>query len=343
MRLRERVAQRQSRNSDVLELPAGSQAITRESKKTYMKLPQVSVIVPIYNGSAYLAETLSSLLFQTFRNYELLAIDDGSTDNSADIVRSFNDERFRLIQTDHAGLCHALNLGIAEAKGAYIARCDQDDVSFPDRLERQLQVMKDHTEAIGLFSYVEKLGNKHRWSNKDRVVMDLGHLKEYQPIEDGCLLCSTMFIRTEALRSIGGFRQAYYPVDDWDMECRLAQSGKVLIMLEPLIYYRFQSNANTYRTYAEMREKTRWTRDSYWRRMKSLPELTLEQFRKSQPQDLWSRMNRIRKDSSKLHMRTAGNRLLDGHYLTAAFHLCIGFILNPADLERRILRYVFHK
>ncbi len=282
--------------------------------------PEVTVIVPIYNGSSFLAETLRSLLSQTFKNYELLAIDDGSTDDSADIVRSFNDERIRLIKKDNAGLCHTLNLGIAEARAPYIARSDQDDVSFPDRLERQLQVMKDHSEAIGLFSYVEKLGIIHSWSNKDRVVMAPGQLKEYQPIEDGCLLCSTMFIRTAALRSIGGFRQAYYPVDDWDMQCRLAQTGKVLIMLEPLIYYRFQANANTYRMYAEMREKTRWTRDSYWRRMKSFPELTLEQFRISQPQDAWSRMNRYRKDSSKLHMRTAGNRFLDGQYLAAAGH-----------------------
>ena len=315
----------------------------KESRSSFMMRPEVTIIVPIYNGSAFLAETLRSLLSQTFNNYELLAIDDGSTDNSVEIVRSFKDERIRLIQNDNAGLCHTLNLGIAEAKAAYIARCDQDDVSFPDRLERQLQVMTDHPEAIGLFSYVEKLGIKHRWSNQDRVVMAPGHLKEYQPIEDGCLLCSTMFIRSEALRSIGGFRQAYYPVDDWDMECRLAQAGKVLIMLEPLIYYRFQSNANTYRTYADMRERTRWTRDSYWRRMKSLPELTLEQFRKSQPQDLWSRMNRMRKDSSKLHMRKAGNRFLDGHYLAAAVHLCVVVILNPADLERRILRYIIHK
>jgi glycosyltransferase involved in cell wall biosynthesis len=307
-----------------------------------MKNPKVTVIVPIYNGSAYLAETLEALLSQTFTDFELLAIDDGSTDSSADIVCSFKDDRIRLIQKKNGGLCEALNLGIAEARSPYIARSDQDDVSFPDRLERQLRVMEDHPEAIGLFSYVTKLGSKRSWSNKDRVVMAPGELKEYQPIEDGCMLCSTMFIRTSALRSIGGFRQAYYPVDDWDMECRLAQAGKVLIMLEPLIYYRFQTSANTYRLYAEMREKTRWTRDSYWRRLRSEPELTLDQFRLALPQDVWSRMNRFRKDSSKLHMRTAGNRFLDGQYMAAAGHLLVGVLLNPADLVRRIWRYVVH-
>jgi glycosyltransferase involved in cell wall biosynthesis len=307
-----------------------------------MKSPEITIIVPIYNGAAYLAETLQSFLSQTFTDFELLAIDDGSTDNSAYIVRSLKDDRIRLIQRENAGLCHALNLGIAEAKAPYIARSDQDDVSFPDRLERQLRVMKDHPEILGVFSYVTKLGSKHTWLNADRFVMSPGKLKEYQPMEDGCLEPSTIFIRTAALRSIGGFRQAYYPVDDWDMECRLAQVGKVLIMCEPLVAYRFQANANTYRVYAEMRDKTRWTKDSYRRRLQSIPELTFDQFMLAQPKDVWSRLNRFRKDSSKLHMRIAGNRYLDGQYLAAAGHLFAGVLLNPADMARRVRQYIVH-
>jgi glycosyltransferase involved in cell wall biosynthesis len=307
-----------------------------------MKYPEVTIIVPIYNGAAYLAETLQSLLSQTFTNYELLAIDDGSTDNSADVVRSLRDDRICLIQKDNSGLCHTLNLGIAEAKAPYIARSDQDDVSFPNRLERQLRVMEDHPEALGVLSYVTKLGSKHTWSNADRFVMAPGELKEYQPMEDGSLEPSTIFIRTAALRSIGGFRQAYYPVDDWDMECRLAQVGKVLIMCEPLVAYRFQANSNTYRVYTEMRNKTRWTKDSYRRRLQSVPELTFDEFMLSLPMGLWSRLNRFRKDSSKLHMRTAGNRYLDGQYLAASGHLLAGVMLNPEDMARRVRRYIFH-
>lgn len=307
-----------------------------------MKCPHITIIVPIYNGARYLAETFQSLLSQSFTDFELLAIDDGSTDDSAAIVRSLMDNRIRLIKTDNAGLCHAMNLGIAEAQAPYIARSDQDDVSFPDRLERQLQVLEDHPEALGVFTYVTKLGGKHTWSNTDRFVMAPGTLKEYQPIEDGALLCSTMFIRTTALRSIGGFRQAYYPVDDWDIECRLAEVGKVLIMCEPLVSYRFQSNSNTYRVYVEMRNKTRWVKDSYRRRLQFSPELTFEQFMLTQPNDVWSRLNRVRKDSSKLHMRTAGNRYLDGQYMAAACHLFAGVMLNPADMARRVRRYIVH-
>jgi glycosyltransferase involved in cell wall biosynthesis len=304
-----------------------------------MKHPEVTIIVPIYNGSSYLQETLTSLLSQTFKNFELLAIDDGSTDVSGDIVRAFTDERVRLIQTKNGGLCHALNLGIAEAKAPCIARCDQDDISLPERLERQLQVIKDNPEAVAVFAHSAKFGRKHYWSNKDKLVMAKGQLKEYDPVKDGCVLCSTMLARTAVLRSIGGFRQPYYPADDLDLECRLSEAGKVLILQEPLVAYRFQTGASTYRVFADMREKSHWTMDSYRRRLHSLPELPLEQFRLAQSNDFWSRTGRRCRDSSKLHMRIAGQRFLDGLYLSAAGHLVRAVLADPSDSAKRIKRY----
>ena len=304
-----------------------------------MKCPEVSIIVPIYNGAAYLSETLISLLSQTFGNFELLAVDDGSTDNSSEIVRSFDDERIRLIKKKNGGLCDALNAGIAEAKADWVARCDQDDISFPERLERQLKVMKNRPEAIGLFAYTTKFGSKHRWSNADKVVMAPGEVKNFEPMKDGCLLGSTMFMQTAALRSAGGFRQAYYPADDLDLELRLAQAGTVLILREPVIAYRFHTGANTYRLFAEMQEKRRWAEDSYTRRMESVPELTLDEFRKAQPKDVRVRLRRYRKDSARLHMRTAGQRYLDGRYVAGAGHLLIAAVLHPAETITRVRRY----
>ncbi|MGD0831017.1 MAG: glycosyltransferase [Terracidiphilus sp.] len=306
-----------------------------------MKTPEVTVVVPIYNGSAYLAETLKSLLSQTFENFELLAIDDGSTDASADIVRSLNDDRVRLIQKANGGLCHALNLGITEARSPYIARSDQDDISLPSRLAMQLQVMKDHPEVLAIFAYATKIGGKHTWSNADKYVVSHGQCKAYEPMNDGCLLGSTMFAQTAALRSVGGFRQAYYPADDWDLECRLAETGRVLVLQETLIAYRFQTSANTYRVFAEMREKSRWTKDSHRRRLQSIPELTIEQFRLAQPRDYWSRFRRYRRDASKLRMRNAGQRFLDGHYIAGAAHMFAAVLLNPEDMLGRLRRYLF--
>jgi glycosyltransferase involved in cell wall biosynthesis len=301
-----------------------------------MKSPSVSIVVPVYNGAAYLGETLDSLLAQSFGDFELLVIDDGSTDASSEVVRSRKDERIRLIRKENGGLCHALNRGIEEARAPYIARNDQDDISFPHRLERQMQVMKEHSEAMGMFAYNTKFGARHRWSNSDKLTMASGRVREYAPIEDGSLLGSTMFVRTEALRAIHGFRQSYYPVDDWDLECRLAQEGTLLVLQEPLVAYRFQTSANTYRVFAEMQEKTRWTEDSYRRRLRGVPELTFDQFIETQPKDRWSRLARRRIDTAKLQMRTAGQEYLDGRYFSAATHLSVAFVLDPADMARRV-------
>jgi len=230
----------------------------------------------------------------------------------------------------------------AEAKALYIARCDQDDINLPERLARQLQVMEDNPEAVALFTYNTKFGSKRRWSNADKFIMAAGELKEYEPMKDGCLLGSTMFARTAALRSIGGFRQSYYPADDLDLECRLSQVGKVLILREPLVAYRFQTDANTYRVFADMREKSHWTKDSYQRRLQGLRELTLEQFRLIQVTDLWSRIGRHCRDTSKLHMRIAGQRFLDGRYLAASGHLVRAVLADPSDITGRLKRYFSH-
>jgi hypothetical protein len=149
-----------------------------------------------------------------------------------------------------------------------------------------------------------------------------------------------MFVRTTALRAIGGFRQAYYPADDWDLECRLAEAGTILILCEPLIAYRFQTSANTYRTFALMRNKGRWVKDSFNRRRQSLPELSFEQYMLSQPKGIFARLGRYRKDSAKLHMRTAGQRYLDGHYVAGAIHLFAATLLFPEELAGRIRRFI---
>jgi glycosyltransferase involved in cell wall biosynthesis len=303
-----------------------------------MKSPRVTIVVPVYNGAVYLGETLDSLLAQSFTDFELLVIDDGSTDASGDVVRTKKDDRIRLIRKENGGLCDTLNRGIGEAKAPYIARNDQDDISFPHRLQRQMQVMNDHPEAIGLFAYNTKFGSRHRWSNADKLTMSADRVREYEPLKDGSLLGSTMFVRTEALRSIDGFRQPYYPVDDWDLECRLAQVGKVLVLQEPLVAYRFQTSANTYRVFAEMQEKTRWTEDSYLRRLRGIPELTFDQFMTEQPKDGWSRLARRRVDAAKLQMRTAGQNYLDGRYFAASARFSAALLLDPTDIAGRVRR-----
>src|ERR1700733_3701916 len=296
-------------------------------------MPRVTVLVPVYNGASHLSETLTSLLAQTYKDLEILIIDDGSTDNSVEIIKSFSGPRIRMMQKENGGLCSTLNLGIQEARGEYIARSDQDDISFPHRLDREMTVADTYPEALGMFAYNTKIGGKHSWPNSDKLTAT-NCVKVYDPIKDGCLLGSTMLARTSALREVGGFREQYYPVDDWDLECRLAEKGQVMVVCEPLVAYRFHRDANTYRIFAEMQQKRYWTEDSHRRRVQNLPELSFEEFLAQLPTNIQARLRRRRLSLWKLHTRLAGQHLLDGHYLRAAANLIAASILKPIDILR---------
>lgn len=124
--------------------------------------PRVTVLMPVYNAASHVAAALESILVQTWRDFEFLIIDDGSTDRSAQIIRSFGDIRIRFVSNGrNLGLIHTLNNGLDLAQGKYIARMDADDISLPRRLERQVDFM-DRNPAIGACgTWVETFGERN--------------------------------------------------------------------------------------------------------------------------------------------------------------------------------------
>lgn len=113
-----------------------------------MDAPRITVLMPVYNGERFLGEAVRSILGQTWDDFELLLIDDGSSDNSPAIMASFTDPRIRIIRhTTNKGLVASLNAGLESARGEFVARMDADDVSLPQRLARQMTFMDDHPEV----------------------------------------------------------------------------------------------------------------------------------------------------------------------------------------------------
>ena len=107
--------------------------------------PILTVILPVYNGGKYLCAAIESVLAQTFTDWELLVVDDDSTDNSREVAASFSDERIQVIRNEpRLGLAENLNSGLRRARGEFVARQDQDDVSLPDRFARQIQFLREN-------------------------------------------------------------------------------------------------------------------------------------------------------------------------------------------------------
>jgi glycosyltransferase involved in cell wall biosynthesis len=107
---------------------------------------KISILMPVYNGEKYLREAIDSILNQTFTDFEFLIVDDGSTDNSVEIINSYQNSRINLVKNDkNEGLVYTLNRGLSLAKGEYIARMDCDDISLPERLKKQIDFLDSNS------------------------------------------------------------------------------------------------------------------------------------------------------------------------------------------------------
>ena len=202
--------------------------------------PFVTVLVPIYNGEKYLRPALESIISQSFRSFEVLLIDDGSTDNSVNIMNEFAslDQRVRIICKSNTGLTDTLNCGVAESVGVWISRMDQDDIASTNRLD--LQVKKIHSDQslilVGSnFKTLDELTHKTKIyripNHHDHLVKRLHRLQGFFPHS------SAMF-HAESARQIGGYDpQALYN-EDWDLWLRLSECGKIGSVAECLVTIR---------------------------------------------------------------------------------------------------------
>ncbi len=203
--------------------------------------PLISVVMPVYNGQRYLREAVKSITTQTHGDFEFIVIDDGSTDDSPAILRTFakEDARIRIISRPNTGLVGALNDGFAEARGQLIARMDADDISLPQRLERQLRFLKDTPDCVAagsshliITSDGDVIGEMPAESDPDRISEAL--LAGTSPLAH-----PTMMIRAEALKQAGGYRAEYAHAEDYDLWLRLDEIGQLRNVPEILFKYRW--------------------------------------------------------------------------------------------------------
>lgn len=201
--------------------------------------PRISVILPVYNGMAYLTAAIDSILAQTFSDFELIMIDDGSTDDSLKILDDYvlKDSRVRVVVRENRGLATTLNDAIDMAQGAWIARMDQDDIALPHRFARQLEWL-DKTGADIVGSWVQRFGTA------DRRVVRLHQTDEAIKME--MLFCSpfahpAVMMRSELVRKLR-YDRAWEKAEDYDLWVRAAEAGwKMVNVPEVLLMYRMHT------------------------------------------------------------------------------------------------------
>jgi len=227
-----------------------------------MTSPQVSVLLPVYNAQDYLRESIDSILNQSFTDFELIIINDGSTDSSKEIIQSYTDPRIRLIDQANAGLPVSLNRAIAMAQGQYLARQDADDVSLPTRLEEQVRFMEQ--EGLDICGCDFDIINE---SGQIMESITVPHTPESMVIT---LACTVPFAHGSVMmrQSFLGKHTLKYDesvvTEDYDLWSRIYQSKGVFGNVpKPLFLYRQLSQSLSKLTAKPALENTRALRRSF--------------------------------------------------------------------------------
>lgn len=194
---------------------------------------ELSIIMPVYNGETYLRQAIDSILNQTYTNFELIVIDDASTDGTAKIIRSYNDPRIKVIRNlDHQGNYPSRNKGQEIAIGKYFCVMDADDISYPRRLEVQYTYMENHPDilAIGTSFDFSISGLKRDLPlSYEQIQLAL--------LDNNSFLHPSIMVRADVMRMHGGYNEKYIYSSDYDLMARLALSGKVENLPDVLMMY----------------------------------------------------------------------------------------------------------
>ncbi|GIW99532.1 MAG: hypothetical protein KatS3mg111_2865 [Pirellulaceae bacterium] len=241
--------------------------------------PLVSVILPVYNAENFLIDAVASILEQTWQDFELICIDDGSTDSSPQILRwlATQDSRIRVITQSNQGIVAALNHGCQMARGPLLARMDADDVAFPQRLQRQVAWFQQHPRGVLVGAAILEI-------DEHSAPLRISSLPRcHEEIESALLsrrtgvFHPTVMMRADQWRAAGGYRPRFEWVEDHDLWLRLAHRGELANLPEVLLAYRMHAQSICWRRAAVQRERmNQLLSEAYAARGLSLPAHLLQ-------------------------------------------------------------------
>ena len=203
----------------------------------HSKDPLVSIILPTYNRANVIKGAIKSVLNQTYKNLELIIIDDGSTDETEDIIKGMKDKRIRYFKyVQNRGVSYARNKGILLAKGSLIAFQDSDDIWLKDKLERQIQIMINTTPDVGVvYTGFWQIYDANRIYIPSKEIKSREGYILKNLINGNFVGTPTMLVKRDCFNRVGLFDESLPRLNDWELCIRLAQHYKFLLIDEPLV------------------------------------------------------------------------------------------------------------
>ncbi|MGZ3756973.1 MAG: glycosyltransferase family 2 protein [Mucilaginibacter sp.] len=208
-------------------------------------IPAITVLMPAYNAERYIGEAIDSVLQQTFSDFELVIVNDGSTDGTEQVIRAFEDERIVLINQPNTGVAAALNTGLKYARAPYIARFDADDVCYPQRLEKQFNFLQHNPDYILIGSDADYILENNEFLFHFKCIAHT-HEEIRQKLYFYCpFVHPTVMYKKQNVCDAGGYPADAHNFEDYLLWTSIALQGKLYNLPEPLIKYRLNSTSVT--------------------------------------------------------------------------------------------------
>jgi glycosyltransferase involved in cell wall biosynthesis len=331
----------------VLEAPANAavhaaQTVQPVTRKVEADDPAISIVMPAYNAESFICESIESVLDQTLTGFELIIVEDGSSDRTWEIVQKYasEDQRITAMRNDtNMGIARTLNRGISVARAALIGRLDADDIAVPDRFERQLAMMRAHPDIV-------VVGSNALHINENNQILGLS-IAGPTSIEDfhqrraagkiTMVLDGTSVIRRSIFQLAGRYDPAMDAAPEVDLHSRMAEYGVVVALDEPLVLYRLHTGSNVDATFFAGRLVHRFVATCEQARILNEPRPTFEEFRAQEAAaPVWRRARNHLKDTGQFRYRAAGVRISEGQMLAGMTNLTRAFLVSPRFVATRL-------
>lgn len=303
---------------------------------------KISVTMSAYNTEGFIAEAVESILAQTFRDFELVVVNNGSTDNTLGILEGYaaRDPRVRVFSKPHGGISSGRNRALQEARGEWIAVMDADDVCLPQRLERQLAFVEANPDIAVASAYVYNIDDQgkviaqYRSPLTDRAVVDrLIKLDRLLSFHHPAVL-----MRRDVVMAVGGYREQFDMLEDCDLWNRIAETGHgLLVQPEFLVKYRIHGKSHSVSRVRQLALKRRWLHDCMLHRRRGEAEPSWEAFLAARRRLPWTtRLTEDRRDLSWILYKQAVSAYVQKSPHRLATNLLGAMLLNPKQMGYRV-------
>lgn len=302
-------------------------------------MPKVAVLMPVFNGMPYLPAAVESIQQQTYADWKMIIVNDGSTDGSVEYLDSLGDSRIEVIHQGNQGVALALNRGLERCDTEFTARMDDDDVAHPTRFEEQVAFLDQHAHVGLLGTQVRRIGTKRTGGTSsvafDHETIDTGILRHENHMYHPTIMC-----RTKILKAIGGYR-AFPKCEDTDLYLRMGEITQLANLDRVLLSYRFHSKSMTGSGVEDMRAWVEYACYCASQRRAGRDALNHEEYFASRKCDpLLSRLRKRLEIHARAQYRAGMSDWLNDRPLAGAIRLSYSALWSPSLTLARVRRMV---